>query len=310
MVLIGAYATHQAFRSALEARLRYLAQQRGLDLRRLYRRVAFERLLARLFAQDTPPWLLKGGYALELRFDERARATLDLDLTVPNPAHWAQLGGVDVQNSWTAFSYEQLQQAAACSLNDGFEFWLTQPKQELTGAPGGGLRCAVEARLAGRTFARFHLDLGLGDAVAAPPEWIQPRSLLEFVGILTPRIALYPVEQQFAEKVHAYTFPWRNRENTRVKDLADLVLLITSGMLDVGRVRAALLATFETRDTHALPADLPEPPRGWADAYAALAQEFGLPAATLDVAYRLVRDYWREIVRVCFKSLPGKSVSK
>ena len=292
--MIGDYATPQAFRSALEARLRLMAQQRGIDLRRLYRWVAFERLLARLFAHALPPWVLKGGYALELRFDDRARATLDLDLTVPDPAGWAQAVGVDAQASWTAFSYAYLQQAAAQPLNDGFEFRLAQPKLERTGAPGGGLRCAVEARLAGRTFARFHLDLGLGDAIATQPEWIQPRSLLEFAGIGTPRIALYPLEQHFAEKIHAYTFPWRDRENTRVKDLADLVLLIASGMLDAARVRAALDATFETRRTHALPNDLPEPPRGWADAYAALAQEFALPAATLDEAYVLVYNYWRE----------------
>ena len=292
--MIGEYTTPQAFRSALEARLRNLAQQRGIDLRRLYRWVAFERLLARLFAQDEPPWVLKGGYALEVRFDNRARATLDLDLTLPDPASWAHEVGVDVQASWTAFSYEHLQQVAAQPLNDGFEFRLAQPKLEQTGAPGGGVRCAVEARLAGRTFTRFHLDLGLGDTIAAQPEWVQLHSLLEFAGISAPRIALYPVEQHFAEKVHAYTFPWRDRENTRVKDLADLVLLIASGMLDTMRVRAALHATFEPRGTHALPDDLPEPPSGWADAYAALAQEFALPAATLDAAYLLVCDYWRE----------------
>jgi len=147
--------------------------------------------------------------------------------------------GADAQASWTAFSYEHLQQAAAQPLNDGFEFRLAQPKLEQTGAPGGGLRCAVEARLAGRTFARFHLDLGLGDTLAVPPEWIQPHGLLEFAGIPAPRIALYPVEQQFAEKAHAYTFPWRDRENTRVKDLADLVLLITSGVQTWSQRRSA-----------------------------------------------------------------------
>lgn len=292
--MTGDYATPQAFRSALEARLRLMAQQRGIDLRRLYRWVAFERLLARLFVQASPPWVLKGGYALELRFADRARATLDLDLTVPDPAEWAQEAGADAGTPWTALCYEHLQQAVAQPWNDGFEFRLAQPKLEHAGAPGGGLRCAVEARLAGRTFARFHLDLGLGDALAAPPEWMQPHSLLAFAGIAAPWIALYPLEQQFAEKIHAYTFPWRDRENTRVKDLADLVLLIASGMLDVARVRAALQATFVIRGTHALPDELPEPPPGWADTYAALAQEFALPAATLDEAYVLVCKYCRE----------------
>jgi hypothetical protein len=297
--MIGAYATPQAFRSALESRLRNLAQQQGTDLRRLYRRAAFERLLARLFADAAPPWLLKGGYALELRFEERARATLDLDLTVPDPA---QLTPVDqvAPDSWTELAYARLQQAAARPLEDGFEFWLSRPQLERTGAPGGGLRCLVEARLAGRTFAKFHLDVGLGDAVLRPADWVEHTSLLAFAGISATRVALYPVEQQFAEKLHAYTFPWDTRssgtrENTRVKDLVDLVLLITSGLLDSERVRSALLATFQTRDTHALPDVLPEPPSAWVEPYAALAQEFALPATTLDAATALVSDYWRKI---------------
>lgn len=76
--MIGDYATPQAFRSALEARLRLMAQQRGIDLRRLYRWVAFERLLARLFAPTSPPWVLKGGYALEVC----VKRQLELDIGV------------------------------------------------------------------------------------------------------------------------------------------------------------------------------------------------------------------------------------
>ena len=57
--MIGPYDTPQAFRAALEARLRDIAHQEGTDLQRLQRRVAFERLLARLFVGDDPPWLLR-----------------------------------------------------------------------------------------------------------------------------------------------------------------------------------------------------------------------------------------------------------
>ena len=44
--MIGPYDTAQAFRTALEARLRNVAQRQGTALQRLQRRVAFERLLA------------------------------------------------------------------------------------------------------------------------------------------------------------------------------------------------------------------------------------------------------------------------
>ena len=46
-------------------------------------------------------------------------------------------------------------------------------------------------------------------------------------------------EQQFAEKIHAYTLP-RNAANSRVKDLVDLALLIGSGGLDKQRIMEAL----------------------------------------------------------------------
>jgi hypothetical protein len=69
------YATPQAFERALSDRLKRQAAEEGVDLDRLRKRVAFERFLARLFDRDPTRWVLKGGYALELRLVGRARAT-------------------------------------------------------------------------------------------------------------------------------------------------------------------------------------------------------------------------------------------
>src|ERR1017187_2418188 len=79
------YATAGAFRRALENRLKRIAHEEKVDVNRLRRQVAFDRLLARLFLPDQAPWVLKGGYALELIFD-KARATIDIDLTLPTAA--------------------------------------------------------------------------------------------------------------------------------------------------------------------------------------------------------------------------------
>ena len=75
------YTTAGAFRRALEERLKKASQTDQMDLNRLRRQVSFDRLLARLFRENSVPWVLKGGYALELRF-KAARATVDIDLTV------------------------------------------------------------------------------------------------------------------------------------------------------------------------------------------------------------------------------------
>jgi Nucleotidyl transferase AbiEii toxin, Type IV TA system len=73
------YATAGAFRSALEARLKD-EQSDGVGLSRLRKRIVFERLLARLQVVAPDSWLLKGGFALELRLGGRARTTKDVDI--------------------------------------------------------------------------------------------------------------------------------------------------------------------------------------------------------------------------------------
>ena len=48
-------------------------------------------------------------------------------------------------------------------------------------------------------------------------------------------------EQQFAEKVHAYSLP-RNQPNSRVKDLADMALLIGDTPLNLDRLLEVIAA--------------------------------------------------------------------
>jgi hypothetical protein len=91
---------------------------------------------------------------------------------------------------------------------------------DLTAAPYGGARYPVEARMDARIFARFHLDVGIGDVVMRPLETVACQDWLGFAGIQGPQVQMIPREQQFAEKIHAYTL-LRSAENSRVKDLVD-----------------------------------------------------------------------------------------
>ncbi len=76
------YRDAAAFRQALEQRLKDRAGGDGARLARDRERVAFDRLLARLLAVAPGQWLLKGGFALDLRLATRARSTRD---TVTRP---------------------------------------------------------------------------------------------------------------------------------------------------------------------------------------------------------------------------------
>jgi len=77
----------------------------------------------------------------------------------------------------------------------------------------------VESRLDGRTLVRFHIDVGIGDAILEPIEIMTTRDWLAFAEIASPSVMMIAREQQFAEKIHAYTLP-RSSPNSRAPSAA------------------------------------------------------------------------------------------
>ena len=282
------YATPAAFRQALEARLRRHAEERGEEFMRIRRQVAFDRLLARVFADQDGPWALKGGYALQLRFAE-ARTTRDVDLSLRTPA------GLPPGSTIPRRLQEELQRLGNLDAGDFFVFVVESATLDIDAAPYGGARFPVDARLAGRTFVKFHVDIGIGDPFLEPPDELSGRwDWLAFAGIPAPTFTCISKEQQFAEKLHAYTMPDRPRPNSRVKDLVDMVLMIRRFDLDHDRLVDAIDATFTRRDSHPLPEILPTPPENWARPFVALAAETGLDV-TVDEAFEAVQQFFGRI---------------
>ena len=76
------YDSGAAFRRALEDRLRTMSLETGIPLIRLRKMVAFDRFLSRLFFHGSEQWVVKGGFALQLRLGASARTTKDIDLLV------------------------------------------------------------------------------------------------------------------------------------------------------------------------------------------------------------------------------------
>src|SRR5438132_1753927 len=76
------FGSGAAFKTSLEARLRKRAKEQKVPFSTLQLKFVMERLLARLFRNPDPPWLLKGGFAMDLRFRPRARTTKDVDLSI------------------------------------------------------------------------------------------------------------------------------------------------------------------------------------------------------------------------------------
>lgn len=170
------FSTAQGFRTSLEQRLLDRARREGRDVQRLRTQVAFERFLTRLFLAE-PEWVLKGGYALEVRLQDRARSTLDLDLNA--------LGSQSLLDT--------LQAAVRTPVPDHFEYTVRAQQAGLQGPPEGGQRFHVEARLAGRPFSRFHVDVGLGDVLTQSPEWLRGQVDLSFAELPPSWLRVYPL---------------------------------------------------------------------------------------------------------------------
>jgi hypothetical protein len=118
---------------------------------------------------------------------------------------------------------------------------------------------------------------------------------LDFSGIPPKRFRTVSLGQQVAEKIHAFTFPWKDRENTRVKDLLDVVLILEVSPPDPKTTRSALEAVFGARATHPLPIALPRPPASWVSSYAMGAQELTLTHKTIEDASQFLDRYWTKV---------------
>ena len=77
---------------------------------------------------------------------------------------------------------------------------------------------------------------------------------------------------QFSDRL----LPRTGRENSRVKDLIDLVLLIERIQLDADRLPTAIRETFQRRKAHEIPRVLLPPPGSLAGPFSEMATDCGL----------------------------------
>lgn len=273
------YETPEAFRMALEQRIRAAARRPAVSINRFRQLLVFDRFLARIFEQFSERAIVKGGLVLELRLD-RVRTTKDVDLRLVG----------DPDALLTA-----LRTAGSLDLGDWLSF-LIEPDPEMPtikneGMIYDGLRFRAEAQLAGKLYGDpFGIDVAFADILTTEPDIVEGSRFFEFVGITSPKLRIYPRGEHVAEKLHAYTQP-RERENSRVKDLPDFALLGMTGPFESRQLRAAIEATFSFRGTHPIPGALPAPPERWEPVYVRMAREDDLQWATLEAVYEVARSF-------------------
>jgi len=255
------YKNPHGFREGVTRRIREEANAKGIPATRRQMRFLFERFWLRL-ERAFPVVVVKGGAALEFRLD-RARTTRDLDLSV------SHVSGDEL--------LERLQAACREDLGDFLTFQVVEDSTlEAEGQRYEGRRLSVTCLLNNQPlFSKFGLDIAVGEP-SGTAETFTIATTPTAAELGTLQIPLYCLRTHLAEKLHAYTLP-RQYENSRVKDLPDMGLIAGYRDVSAGDLRGSLRQTFSTRNTHELPATVPEPPDSWATPYRAMAKENQLP---------------------------------
>ena len=209
---------------------------------RIQRRIALVAIAAMLdSARDhhgDPLFVVKGGSALELRYESQARVTRDIDLEYAGPLdeiHRALTVCVDA--GWSGFSGRVLDPQP-----------LSIPWGSITGQ-----RLTVPLTYLDRPFANIPLEV----VTRKSPDVEYVHSLrLDPVGLPSPDpIPCLSLPYQVAEKLHACTDPLDGeRTNDRVSDLMDLILIENlSPDLELSTTKRACIIVFAERSTHPWP---------------------------------------------------------
>ena len=116
------YATGSAYRQALEERIREIHSEQNIPFVRLRKQVVFERFIARLIRYQPNHWVLKGGFALQLRLGMQARTTKHVDL---------------LNTSSSSNIYDSLADAAKLDLTNWFFYEVERPEDTVDNKLGG-----------------------------------------------------------------------------------------------------------------------------------------------------------------------------
>lgn len=279
------YETPQALRAALENRLRSQSEEDDIPLDRLRRRVIFQRLVTRLVRAEPGRWVLKGGMAMEVRLGDAARLTKDIDLGLRDEL----LGASELR--------DRLIDALSHDVDgDGFVF-AVGPATRMAEDGAGELtwRLSVDGKLAGRRFAAIKLDVSPRPHELEVTDTVMLPNALQFAGLETVGIEIVDVHRHGAEKLHAMLKDFGDRDNSRVRDLVDIMLLSEHGLLSTPELAAAVTAVWAERAGTPPPTFFPPLPASWPRPYERLAAEHDVdPPSFADAAAR-AGDLWAQM---------------
>lgn len=237
--------------ASVQAKLKNVSKERGVDMSALLRRYAQERLLYRLsVSPEADNFCVKGGLLLSAyNGGDLLRPTEDVDFNGFDPesdvatveAALRRVLAVDVEDDGVTFLPETI----------------TVHKDRTGRIPGGKL--ALQA-MVHTSRVDVRVDVGFGNPVTPGVRRMVMPTLLPG-DVPQPEVLAYPLETVIAEKVHAMA--QFGLLNTRVKDYWDVWMLSKTHEFDGGTVAEAIVRTFEAQDR-----EIPETLEGLGRTYA------------------------------------------
>jgi predicted nucleotidyltransferase component of viral defense system len=223
--------THLPSPKQLGKAVENLAQSEGLAVRRVRRRIATIALIQLFKAAHVrgrlPPFMVKGGRALEFRFGSLARSSRDVDIVVATARdEILDLAIEALRDEWSGFSFTVASAPRARDHSYIFE---------------------VSADYNGADWSRFELELVNGvidswDDVPIPG--------LDTLGLeAVEAIPCMTLAEQIAQKLHAVSDPTEDRP----RDLYDIYVMDKHCEQSDEELYAAAVAEFGHRGTHKWP---------------------------------------------------------
>ncbi len=278
------YDTPEALRMAVETRIGNASQETGMSPDRLRRRLLFQRVVARLQGAEPGRWVVKGGMAMETRLGDRARLTKDLDLGARDDVK----GADDLREHLIDLLVSDYG-------HDRFAFTVDEPRR--MARDGGGTvtwRVRLEARLAGRQFGALRLDISPRDHELDATEARRLPNMLDFAGVPAVEVEVVDINRHAAEKFHGMLKQFDDRENTRVRDLGDLMLMEDQGLLDLTTLAVDVRKVWSDRGGTP-PFPFPDLPGSWPERYARLAADNDIEPRSFAEAYRRAQTLWHKL---------------
>lgn len=236
--------------ASVHRRLVDLSRRRGEEANLTFARFVAERFLYRLSrSRHRERFILKGAMLFSAWQGYPNRPTRDVDLLgfgPPDPEllrdDFAEICSTPVEADGLLFDAKSVH-VEAIRENDVY----------------GGLRVRLRSSL-GHGRYTLQVDVGIGDAVAPPPEEIDFPALLDFPA---PRLRVYARETVIAEKLHAIVT--LGAANSRMKDFFDLWTMSRCCTFSGPTLHTAVTATLMRRGTELPPGE----PEAFADEFGA-----------------------------------------